>query len=392
MIQKRQKSYTLILALSLFISTGTIARAALVDVPEAIKAEVPVPEVEAKSWLLVDYSTGWILGSKNPDLKIEPASLTKLMTSFLVFEALENGEISMDDDVYISKKAWRTSGSKMFIRVDTRVKLIDLLQGLIIQSGNDASVALAEHLGGSEHGFASRMNLKANELGMANTNFTNSHGLPEENHYSTASDMTLLSISLIRRFPELYKYYSQLEYTYNDITQQNRNVLLTRDPTVDGIKTGYTRNAGYCLIGTALREGIRLVATVTGSRSKSVRANQVQSLLQFGYGTYDGMVVFEPGSEVKSLRLWMGQDTAASIGVERSLGIVYPRGKKGSLSAAIELPDSIEAPIDAGTRVGTIHLKFDGKAVYETPLIVNQSYDEGPWTSQILDSLKQLVF
>ena len=307
----------------LFLAVASTSHATLVDIPDVIKAEVPAPELNVKSWILADYETGWILGSKDADLRIEPASLTKLMTSYLVFDALSKGEINMQDKVYVSKKAWKTPGSKMFIQVDTYVTIEELVQGLIIQSGNDAAVALAEHIGGTEEGFAARMNLTSAKIGMVNSSFANSSGLPAENHYSTARDMTILSISLIRNFPDLFKYYSQLEYTYNDITQQNRNVLLTRDPTVDGLKTGYTKNAGYCLIGTANREGTRLVGTVTGSESKSARANEVQSLLQFGYGAYDGLVVYSPGDQVKALPLWMGTQSEAAVSVPKNLGIIF---------------------------------------------------------------------
>ena len=368
------------------------SHATLVEIPEVIKAEVPAPSVDVKSWILADFETGWILGSKDADLQIEPASLTKLMTSYLVFDALSKGEIAMQDKVYVSKKAWKTPGSKMFIQVDTYVTIEELIQGLIIQCGNDAAVALAEHIGGTEEGFAARMNLASAKIGMVNSSFANSSGLPADNHYSTARDMTLLSISLIRKFPKLFKYYSHLEYTYNDITQQNRNVLLTRDPTVDGLKTGYTKKAGYCLIGTANREGTRLVATITGSNSKSARANQVQSLLQFGYGAYDGLVVYSPGDQVKALPLWMGTQPEVSVSVPQNLGIIFPKGKKDLLSAALELPESLEAPINSGTEVGHIQVKFDGNPVLRSPLLIKERYDEGPWYSQLLDSIKQMIF
>jgi len=364
----------------------------LENIPGPVKSEIPPPEIEAKSWLLADFETGWVLASKNPDLKIEPASLTKLMTSFLVFTELQNNELRMEDMVYVTEKAWRTGGSKMFIQVDTKVSVEDLIQGLIIQSGNDAAVALAEHIGGSEEGFASRMNIMAAKLGMTNSNFTNSSGLPNDNHYSTAEDLALLSIALIRQFPELYRYYSQHDFTYNGITQQNRNMLLQRDPTIDGIKTGHTKKAGYCLIGTGVREGTRLVAAVTGSRSKTSRADQVQSLLQYGYGAYDGMVVYTPDAQVKSLPLWMGETSKASIGVEKNLGVIFPKGQSSKLSAALELPDSLEAPIAAGTPVGHIQIKYDGQPIYKTSLHANQEYLEGPWYMRLLDSVKQLIF
>jgi D-alanyl-D-alanine carboxypeptidase (penicillin-binding protein 5/6) len=383
---------TILFVSSFFLLVPSFSNAQIVEIPEAIKSEVPLPVINTKSWILVDFETGWILGSKDSDLRIEPASLTKLMTSYLVFDALQKSELTLEDLVYVSERAWKTGGSKMFIQVDTRVSVLELIQGLIIQSGNDAAVALAEHIGGTEEGFAARMNLMASKLGMVNSSFTNSSGLPDENHYSTAHDLTLLSISLIRQFPELYKYYSQLEYTYNDITQQNRNVLLTRDPTVDGLKTGYTKNAGYCLIGTAMREQTRLVATVTGSEGKSARAKEVQSLLQYGYGAYDGLRVYSPGESVKILPLWMGNEVEASIGVDKILGVIYPKGKKEYLSAALELPESLEAPIASGQQVGFIQVKFDGEPVLRRSLKVNQNYEEGPWYSQLLDSLKKMIF
>ncbi len=380
------------LGLTLFFGQPTTGFSTLIDIPETIRAEVPLPSPDVKSWILADFETGWILGSKDAEVQIEPASLTKLMTSYLVFEALGNGEVKMQDQVYVSEKAWKTGGSKMFIRVDTHVTIEQLIQGLIIQSGNDAAVALAEHIGGTEEGFAARMNLTASKLGMTNSNFINSSGLPAENHYSSARDMTILSIALIRRFPKLYEYYSVPEYTYNEITQGNRNLLLSRDPTVDGIKTGYTKNAGYCLIGTAKRDGIRFVATVTGSESRTARANEVQSLLKYGYGAYDGLVVYSPGDQVKSIPLWMGTQPEASIGVSKPLAIIYPKGKKDLLSAALDLPDSLEAPVSENTQAGWIEVKYDSVPVLKAPLQVNQGYGEGPWYSQLLDSLKQLIF
>lgn len=369
-----------------------IAHSALQDIPDVVKSEILAPDIQATSWLVVDYETGWVLASKNAHQRIEPASLTKLMTSYLVFNALHNNEIAMQDMVYISEKAWKTGGSKMFVRVDTRVSVLDLVQGLVIQSGNDAGVALAEHIGGSERGFATMMNLMAAELGMVNTNFTNSNGLPEDNHYSTAEDMTLLSMALIRKFPELYQYYSQKEFTYNDITQQNRNILLSRDPTVDGIKTGYTKKVGYCLIGTALRDEMRLVATVIGASGTIARANQVQSLLQYGFATYEGVIAYQPGVEVKSLPLWFGASSQASIHVQKKLGVIFPKGTSDKLSATLELPESLTAPIAADTPVGYIQIKYDQEPLYRTGLQVNEHYAEGPWYKRMLDSIKQFIY
>jgi len=375
-----------------FCLIGSPAYSALVDIPESVKSPHPVPSISARSWILVDFETGWILGSENADLRIEPASLTKLMTGFLVFEALEAGTIGYDDQVYVSKKAWKTGGSRMFIQVDTRVSVRDLIQGLIVQSGNDAAVALAEHIAGSEEEFAARMNRKAAQLGMTNSRFTNSSGLPDDNHYTTTRDITLLAMSLIRRFPEQYHYYSQREFTYNDITQQNRNILLQRDPTVDGLKTGYTKKAGYCLIGSALRDDVRLIATVTGAKNRIARANQVQSLLQYGYSSYDGTFVYRPGEPVEALPLWMGQESQASVGVSQDLFVQVPSGTADQISVTLELPDSLEAPIQSGTEVGQIQVQFGGEPVLRSSLHVTETYQEGPFLSQIMDWFKRLVF
>ncbi len=356
----------------------------------AVQSVVPTPEIPARSWMLVDFESGWILGSENRDLRIEPASLTKLMTSFLVFEALTKNEISLTDQVYVSKKAWKTGGSRMFIQVDTHVDVESLLKGLIIQSGNDASVALAEHLGGSEEGFAVRMNHKAAELGMVNTHFTNSNGLPHPDHYSTAEDIIILGRALIRNFPDLFTLYSTREYTYNDITQKNRNSLLWRDSSVDGLKTGYTKAAGYCLVGTAKRDDMRLMAIVTGAESRKSRADSVQSLLQYGYAAYDGMLLYSPGNEVTSVPLWMGNQSTASLGVQRHLGLIFPKGQKEKLSASLDIPESLEAPLGKGADAGSIMIKFSGEPLLQHRLYVNEEYVEGPWWSKLLDSVKRL--
>jgi len=312
------------------------------------------------------------------------------MTGFLVFDALSKGEINLDDKVYVSKKAWKTGGSRMFIQVDSHVDVESLLKGLIIQSGNDAAVALAEHLGGSEEGFAVRMNYQAAELGMVNSHFTNSNGLPDPDHYSTAEDIVILGRALIRNFPDFFSLYSTKEYTYNDITQKNRNALLWRDPSVDGLKTGYTKAAGYCLIGTAKRDDMRLIAIVTGADSRKSRADAVQSLLQYGYAAYDGLLLYQPGSEVTSIPLWMGQQSDASISVNKHLGLVYPKGQREKLSASLDIPESLEAPVEFATDIGAIMVKYNGEALLEQRLYVNAEYAEGPWWSKLLDSVKRL--
>ncbi|MBX2868589.1 MAG: D-alanyl-D-alanine carboxypeptidase [Acidiferrobacterales bacterium] len=362
----------------------------LTPIPDSVKSVVPTPDIDAKSWMLVDFESGWILGEENKDLRVEPASLTKLMTSYLVFEALKEGEIKLTDKVYVSEKAWKTGGSRMFVQVDSHVDVESLLKGLIIQSGNDAAVALAEHLGGSEEGFAVRMNHKAAELGMVNSHFTNSNGLPDPDHYSTAGDIIILGRSLIRRFPDLFTLYSTREYTYNEITQKNRNSLLWRDPSVDGLKTGYTKAAGYCLVGTAKRDDMRLMAIVTGTESRKERADSVQALLQYGYAAYDGLLLYQPGADVSKVPLWMGKQADAGVGVPKPLGLVYPKGQRDKLSAALNIPESLEAPLEAGKDVGSIVLKYDGKPLLEQRLLINADHPEGPWWSQLIDSVKRL--
>ncbi len=364
----------------------------LQPLPQPLRSHRPPPPIEVTSWVLADFESGWIIDSQNADVHIEPASLTKLMTGYLVFDAIEQGEIGLQDLVLISKKSWKTGGSRMFIEVDTQVAVAQLLHGLIIQSGNDAAVALAEHLGGSEAGFAAKMNQTAAELGMLNTHFVNSSGLPDPQHYSSALDMTILTHSLIRRFPEPYRLYSEKTYTYNGITQQNRNLLLWRDASVDGIKTGYTEKAGYCLIGTAERDGRRLIATVVGSKSVQTRANEVHLLLKYGYAAYQGMVVHRPGQAVKSLPLWMGRTPRVAVGVARPLAILYPKGGKAKLTGQVNLPNSLEAPLRAGQAVGSFDVRYDGETVRTVALQTDQAYPEGPWTSQLTDWFKRLLF
>ena len=360
--------------------------------PQPLKSPLPAPKIAVSSWVLADFESGWIIDSVNAEARIEPASLTKLMTGYLVFDALSKEQIGLRDPVYISKKAWKTGGSRMFAEVDTRVAVEDLLRGLVIQSGNDAAVALAEHLGGSETGFAAKMNQTAAELGMHDTQFVNSNGLPNPQHYSSALDMTILTRALIRQFPDYYRFYSEKEYTYNGITQQNRNLLLWRDPSVDGIKTGYTAKAGYCLIGTARRDGMRLIATVIGSKSAQARADQVLSLLQYGYAAYESRVVYRPGDTVKSLPLWMGREANARTDVARDLTVLYPKGSKAKLSGKATLPDSLDAPLLAGQEVGSFAVLYDGETVRTAPLRVAEAYPEGTWTSQLTDWFKRLIF
>ena len=367
------------------VSTLTLADTSM---PTILQSRLAAPDVDARSWLLAEHQTGWIIAGKNIDERVEPASLTKLMTSYLVFEALQKQEIKLTDPAYVSAAAWKTGGSKMFLQVDTRVPIEELLKGLIIQSGNDAAVTLAEHLGGTEQGFAVRMNDKAQQMGMHNSHFTNSSGLPDEQHYSTARDLMLLANALYRDFPAFVNIYATKEYTYNDITQQNRNRMLWRDPTADGLKTGYTKAAGYCLIASAKRDGMRLLAIVLGTDSKTKRVDVAQSLLQYGYTAYENVLVFDDNSEVKKLPLFQGTTGQVTIGLDRPLQIVFPRGTKDKLSASLNLPDTIEAPLAQADVVGDIVLKYAGEQVMQRQLVTLSEQPRGPWWSRLIDSVR----
>lgn len=356
-------------------------------VPEAAKTDLPPPELSARSWVLMDYNTGWILAENEADQKVEPASLTKLMTAYIVFDELTKGTIKLDDKVHVSKKAWQTGGSRMFIEVNTKVSVENLLKGLIIQSGNDAAVALAEHVAGTEEAFASRMNDYADRLGMKNTHFTNAPGLPDPDHYSTARDLTILAGSLIREFPDYYKWYSIREFTYNDITQHNRNVLLGRDDAIDGVKTGYTEKAGYCLIGSGKKDGMRLVATVTGTKSPVRRADEVHALLKYGFASYESKLLFDGGKPAARVPVYKGTLDNVSLAVERPLYVTVAKGKEPELKADLQVPDSTMAPVNSGQSLGEVKVTLAGDALMEAPLVAMNSIERGAWWQVALDSV-----
>lgn len=356
-------------------------------VPEAAKTDLPAPTLTARSWVLVDHNTGWILAEHQSDEVIEPASLTKLMTAYLVFSELKKGVMSLDDKVHVSKKAWQTGGSRMFIEVDTQVSVENLLKGLIIQSGNDAAVALAEHVAGTEEAFAARMNDTADRLGMENSNFTNAPGLPDPDHYSTARDLSILAAALIREFPDYYKWYSIREFTYNDITQPNRNVLLGRDDAIDGVKTGYTENAGYCLIGSGRKDGMRLVAVVTGTDSPNRRAEEVHALLKYGFASYESKLLFDGGKAAARVPVYKGKRDNVSVAVERPLYVTVAKGKEPELKADLQLPDSTMAPVNSGQPLGEVKVTLAGDALVDAPLVAMNTIERGTWWQVALDSV-----
>ena len=348
-----------------------------------LSAQSPTPQppkINAVSYILLDFNTGTILAEQDIDVRVEPASLTKLMTAYVIFDALEDGFIQMDELVRISERAWRTEGSRMFIEVDSDVPLESLLRGMIIQSGNDASVALAEHLAGTEEAFASLMNYQAGILGMENSFFENATGLPGSNHYVTARDIATLAAALIRDFPDFYSIYSERSYTYNGIQQGNRNTLLARGDGVDGLKTGYTDAAGYCLVTSAIRDSTRLITAVFGTNSTNTRAEGSQALLNYGFRFFETRRLVSVGQELESARVWGGEPQSVSVGLPEDLHLTLPKGSFDQLSILLNVNESIRPPIAAGDEIVEIEILLNGSKIYENTLIsLNSSDNSGYW-------------
>ncbi|RPI47628.1 MAG: D-alanyl-D-alanine carboxypeptidase [Betaproteobacteria bacterium] len=335
------------------------------------------PSVAAKSFLLYDFQSGQTLAAVNPDERVEPASLTKVMTAYLAFNALKHKTLKPDQVVPVSHAAWKAEGSRTFIEPRTPVTVDELLRGMIVQSGNDASIALAEAIAGSEESFAQMMNKEAKRLGLASTNFVNSTGLPHPQHYSTAADLAKLAAALIRDHPEYYPLYSIKDYTYNKIKQPNRNRLLWSDPSVDGMKTGHTKNAGWCLISSAKRGERRLVSVVLGADSSAARAAESQKLLNFGFQFYDTVRLYEKGQSVASLKVWKGSTDSLSAGFEQDLYFSLPKGQAEKLKATLESQQPLVAPVAAGQRVGTMKITLDGKPLTEVPVVAIEKVELG---------------
>ena len=352
--------------------------------------QVPIPappQLGVNGYVLIDHATGDVIAESNPDEILDPASLTKLMTAYSVFKALEDGLISLDDEVRVSEKAWGTEGSRTFIQVGTTVSVEDLLQGMIVQSGNDASVALAEHVAGTEEAFADLMNFYANLLGMENSSFRNSTGLPDPDHYMTARDAATIARAIISEFPEYYGWYSQREFTYNDIEQFNRNTLLWRDESVDGLKTGYTEAAGYCLVTSAERSGMRLVSVVMGSHSAEARANDSQALLNYGFRFFETYRLYSEGDEVTTARVWKGETESVSLGVAEEYYLTIPKGRYDSLVSDTTVDEDLTAPIEAGTQLGSVTISTNGEDLVELPLVALDDVAEAGLWQRIKDGI-----
>ena len=358
-----------------------------IDQQKIANANVTPPVIEGKSWLLIDHDSGAVLSAGDPDMQIEPASLTKLMTAYIVFRELAEGRQNLDDMVFVSEKAWRMEGSRMFIKVNTSVKLENLVKGMIIQSGNDATVALAEHVAGTEESFVGLMNKVAAELGMKRTHFVNSSGMPGEGHLTTATDLATLTRALINQYPQYYKYYSVKDYTWNKIKQGNRNILLYRDPSVDGVKTGHTESAGYCLIGSAKRDGMRLIAVVTGTDSKLARADMVQNLLNYGFRNYITQEVYPAGKLIQNVDAYKAASNTVAVESPERILLTVPRRGDAELTQTVTIPDYVIAPVGRGQELGNIEFSVQGSSLGKYPLTAVADLPEGGIIDQLIGTV-----
>ena len=351
----------------------------------------PVPQppaLAARSYIVIDHDSGRVLAALDPDSRQEPASLTKLMTAYGVFRALKEGRIKLEDMVTISEHAWKQEGSRMFVEVGKQVSVENLIQGMIVQSGNDATVALAEHVAGTEATFVEMMNTYAKELGMTGSHFTNTPGMPDPEHYVTARDVALLSSALIREFPEYYRWYAQREFTWNGITQQNRNGLLWRDPTVDGVKTGHTASAGYCLVASAKRDGMRLVSAVLGTDSMRAREDANAALLNYGFSFYQTRRLYAAGEPLTTGRVWKGTEPEVGLVLKRDLYVTGQRGPVGSVKAELDVPGRLVAPLSTGTPIGKVSIVVDGATIATHDLYPAVDVPAGGLFRRMIDTVR----
>ena len=369
-----------------------LAQAADLPVPKAAAATaMPIPKppaIAARGYLLEDFHSGQILAAANADERMEPASITKVMTSYVIFKELAAGKINLTDMVTISERAWRMEGSRMFVEVGKQVPVEELLIGMIVQSGNDATVALAEHIAGSEDAFAGYMNRFAAELGMTGSHFVDASGLPHPDHYMTARDIAKISRALITEFPEYYKWYSQKQFTFNNIVQHNRNKLLWRDATVDGIKTGHTEAAGYCLVTSAQREGMRLISVVLGADGEESRAVANQALLNYGFRFYETHKLYDAGSKLVDARVWKGEQETVPLGLTAPLYVTIPRNQYADLKANVQMTGRITAPVAAGANLGSVQVRLAEETLLEPPLVALQPVAAGSIWQRAVDEVK----
>jgi D-alanyl-D-alanine carboxypeptidase (penicillin-binding protein 5/6) len=377
--QRVSKGIKIFLAGVLFVmGIGVQAAPAIIPAP---------PQLAAEGYLLIDAATGTPLVEFNADQRLPPASLTKIMTSYVAAKEIERGIITLDDEVGVSIKAWRMEGSRMFIQEGTKVRLEDILRGIIVQSGNDASVALAEHVAGSEEGFADLMNQYAQQLGMTNTNFVNATGLPDENHYTTANDLARLTVALINQFPEQYKIYSEKYFTYSEIRQPNRNRLLMRDSSVDGVKTGHTEAAGYCLVASAVRGEMRLLSVLMGASSQEGRAAESQKLLTYGFRYFETAHLYRADETLRQVRVWGGQHQTVNLGLSADVVMTIPKGIRDELQAEIQIQNEIHAPIEKGDELGSLTIGLPDKEDISVALTALNGVQQAGFFARIWDSI-----
>jgi len=364
--------------------------AAQTPVPRATPTIIPrAPDIAATSYILLDAKTGAVLIEENADEALPPASLTKIMTAYILEEEIMSGNLSMNDEIHISEKAWRMEGSKMFVGVDTRVRVEDLLRGIIIQSGNDASVAVAEHIAGSEEAFADMMNQYAEVLGMSKSFFMNASGLDTELYYNTMSarDLSILARATIINHPDFYPIYAEREFTYNDIRQSNRNTLLFRDRNVDGMKTGWTEAAGYCLVASAERDGMRLISVVMGTVSEEARAIETQKLLTYGFRYFETHKLYDKGQTLTSVPVYSGKQNAVDIGIDEEVYVTIPRGQADAMTATVDIDETIRAPLNNGQVMGVVNVVLDNNVYYTGDVISMQAVEQAGLFKRFIDWL-----
>lgn len=349
------------------------------------------PNLDTTSYFLMDFDSGYIIVDTNSDKRVGPASITKIMTAYVAFNELINGNLALEDKVTISKKAWRTGGSRMFIEVGKQVSMENLLRGMIIQSGNDASIAIAEHIAGDEATFAELMNQHAQRLGMENTHFVNSTGLPHAEHHATARDLAMLTRALIKEFPQFYKWHSIKEFTFNNIKQYNRNKLLWKNDSVDGVKTGHTEEAGFCLVASAYRDGMRLIAVVMGATSENARTSDSQTLLNYGFRFFETHKLYKAQDTLADTKVWKGETDNLKLGLDQDLYVTIPRNHYKDLSATMEIDKQIQAPVKQGSSLGIVNITLNEDTIVTRPLIALENIKKGGTLKRVYDEILLLL-